>query len=69
MHIAHKIADSAFTRGLITYPGQGSIDGFVGDHIKLAPPLTIESQTLDTIVEILYEAVISVYASVSSSAS
>ena len=34
-----QVASEAFKRGLITYPGNGGVDGIHGDHILLAPPL------------------------------
>ncbi|MGO4741379.1 aspartate aminotransferase family protein [Bosea sp. 2KB_26] len=38
-----KFKQAAMERGLLTYPGGGCIDGERGDHILLAPALTISS--------------------------
>ncbi|WP_395383878.1 aminotransferase class III-fold pyridoxal phosphate-dependent enzyme [Mesorhizobium sp. UC22_110] len=37
-NVAGKIADTAFTAGLIVGAGRGGIDGVLGDHMNLAPP-------------------------------
>ena len=31
----------AFARGLLIYPGGGTVDGRAGDHILLAPPYNV----------------------------
>jgi adenosylmethionine-8-amino-7-oxononanoate aminotransferase len=48
-----KVAGQAFERGLITYPGNGGVDGIHGDHILLAPPFTIDEGQIDEMVSIL----------------
>ncbi|MCX7823060.1 MAG: aspartate aminotransferase family protein [Syntrophobacterales bacterium] len=55
--IATRIAQEAFRRGLITYPGSGGVNGSKGDHILLAPPFIIERDQIDEIVDILTEAI------------
>jgi adenosylmethionine-8-amino-7-oxononanoate aminotransferase len=50
----HAKAD-AFERGLLIYPGGGTIDGRQGDHILLAPPYNVTDQELDLIVDLLAE--------------
>ena len=49
------IANRAFEKGLITYPGGGGADGVNGDHLLLAPPLIITEKEIDTMVSILDE--------------
>jgi adenosylmethionine-8-amino-7-oxononanoate aminotransferase len=49
------IANRAFQKGLITYPGGGGADGENGDHLLLAPPLIITEKEIDTMVSILDE--------------
>ena len=44
---------NAFDRGLLIYPGGGTIDGRSGDHILLAPPYNTTHDELDLIVELL----------------
>ena len=43
----------AFERGLLIYPGGGTIDGRNGDHILLAPPYNVADDELDLIVDLL----------------
>lgn len=43
----------AFDRGLLIYPGGGTIDGRRGDHILLAPPYNVTDQELEMIVDLL----------------
>lgn len=50
-----RIANRAFEKGLITYPGGGGADGVHGDHLLLAPPLIITEKEIDTMVSILDE--------------
>jgi adenosylmethionine-8-amino-7-oxononanoate aminotransferase len=47
----------AFDRGLLIYPGGGSVDGRSGDHILLAPPYTVTDQELEVIVDLLAQTV------------
>jgi adenosylmethionine-8-amino-7-oxononanoate aminotransferase len=50
----HQRAKSdAFDRGLMIYPGGGTVDGRKGDHILLAPPYNVTDQELDMIVDLL----------------
>ncbi|WP_269476072.1 aspartate aminotransferase family protein [Billgrantia diversa] len=44
-------------RGLMVYPGTGTVDGVVGDHILLAPPYNVSCVELGQIVERLGDAV------------
>lgn len=52
-----QVANQAFEHGLITYPGNGGIDGIHGDHILLAPPFTISEAQIDELVGILHRAI------------
>ena len=47
----------AFARGLLVYPGSGTVDGHRGDHVLLAPPYNVTDTELDVIVERLGVAV------------
>lgn len=47
------IVEACFTNGLIVYPGIGTIDGFYGDHIQVAPPLVVTREQIDNIIKIL----------------
>lgn len=54
------IANRAFEKGLITYPGGGGADGIKGDHLLLAPPFIITEAQIDQMVSILDEAIIEI---------
>jgi len=45
----NKIMEACFEQGLIVYPGGGSVDGELGDHILLAPPLNITREEIDLV--------------------
>jgi adenosylmethionine-8-amino-7-oxononanoate aminotransferase len=45
----------AFARGLLIYPGGGTVDGRRGDHILLAPPYNVTDEELEIIVDLLAE--------------
>ncbi|HEY4071087.1 MAG TPA: aspartate aminotransferase family protein [Sphingomicrobium sp.] len=50
----HQRAKSeAFARGLLIYPGGGTVDGRSGDHILLAPPYNVTDDELEMIVDLL----------------
>jgi adenosylmethionine-8-amino-7-oxononanoate aminotransferase len=65
--VGPKIQHKAFDLGLAVYPGQGTVDGWTGDHILLAPPLVIEVEQITSLVNILREAVAAVMSEVVSS--
>jgi adenosylmethionine-8-amino-7-oxononanoate aminotransferase len=48
--LAARVKACAFERGLLVYPGSGTIDGRRGDHILLAPPYNVTSPELEIIV-------------------
>ena len=52
-----RIKRAALERGLACYPGGGTIDGFKGDHVLLAPPYICTPNDIEMIVERLGEAV------------
>jgi adenosylmethionine-8-amino-7-oxononanoate aminotransferase len=51
--IHQKAKAEAFARGLLIYPGGGTVDGRSGDHILLAPPYTVTEDELGMIVDLL----------------
>jgi hypothetical protein len=53
--IHHRAKAAAFERGLLIYPGGGTIDGRNGDHILLAPPYNVADQELELIVDLLVQ--------------
>lgn len=50
----------AFARGLLIYPGGGTVDGRAGDHILLAPPYNVTDGELDMIVDLLSDTLIAI---------
>jgi hypothetical protein len=60
--VNQRIKVAAFARGLMVYPGGGTVDGLRGDHVVLAPPYNASHDELDLIVERLGEAVDAVFA-------
>jgi len=57
LQIHAKIKKQAMDRGLMCYPGGGTIDGKRGNHILLAPPYIIEAEHVTEIVEKLGDSV------------
>jgi adenosylmethionine-8-amino-7-oxononanoate aminotransferase len=46
-----RLKSEAFARGLLIYPGGGTIDGRNGDHVLLAPPYNVTDDELELIVD------------------
>jgi adenosylmethionine-8-amino-7-oxononanoate aminotransferase len=51
------IKSQAMARGLMCYPGGGTLDGARGDHILLAPPFIVQDEHVARIAKVLGEAV------------
>lgn len=64
LDVGPKIQQKAFDLGLAVYPGRGTMDGWTGDHILLAPPLVIEVEQITSMVNMLREAVAAVISEV-----
>jgi adenosylmethionine-8-amino-7-oxononanoate aminotransferase len=45
-----RLTDIAFELGLIIYPRR-SINGMVGDHVMIAPPLIISASEVDEVLQ------------------
>ena len=43
--------------GVLFYPGYGSVDGLLGDHLMVAPPFIVTEGQIDAIVDCLYRAI------------
>ena len=52
-----RVKAEAMARGLIVYPGGGTIDGKRGDHVLIAPPYIVKAGDVDIIVDRLGAAV------------
>lgn len=59
-----RVKHRAFERGLLVYPGGGTVDGRCGDHILLAPPYIATEEQMDVIVDRLTESVEAALASI-----
>lgn len=46
LRFSQRFAAEAMRLGLLVYPGSGSVDGVKGDHVIIAPPLTINKEEL-----------------------
>lgn len=55
--VAAKIGASAKALGLLVYPGSGTVDGTLGDHVLLAPPYNVTDAELTEIADRLAQAV------------
>jgi adenosylmethionine-8-amino-7-oxononanoate aminotransferase len=55
--IHERAKTEAFDRGLLIYPGGGTIDGRQGDHILLAPPYNATNDDLDMILDLLADTI------------
>lgn len=51
--IHQRAKSEAFARGLLIYPGGGTVDGRSGDHILLAPAYNVTDNELEMIVDLL----------------
>ncbi len=60
-----KIKQEAMARGLICYPGGGTIDGQRGDHVLLAPPFIIQRPEVAELVDRLGASIDAAIAAVS----
>lgn len=51
-----KIQLATFDLGVAVYPGAGTVDGVVGDHVLVAPPYTVSDEELELTVKALRKA-------------
>ena len=56
MAASEEINKLAMQHGAVFYPGKGSINGYAGDHLLIAPPLTVTTEEIDEIMNILEKA-------------
>ncbi len=55
--VAATVTNEAMERGVIVYPGTGTADGILGDHILLTPPFIITEEHVDEIVSALDDSI------------
>jgi adenosylmethionine-8-amino-7-oxononanoate aminotransferase len=53
LHASERINNIAMDLGAVFYPGSGSINGYLGDHILISPPLNVTTGEIDEMVRIL----------------
>lgn len=53
VHFSREMRNEAQRLGLAIYPGTGTADGYVGDHVILAPPLNVSQEDLDILMDLL----------------
>ena len=51
LKLSARVKAEAFERGMLVYPGTGTVDGVRGDHVLLAPPYNVMDADIDVIVE------------------
>jgi adenosylmethionine-8-amino-7-oxononanoate aminotransferase len=56
-HVGQRVCDAAFERGVLFYPGSGCADGVRGDHVMVAPPYVVTEAQIDTIIQVLLQAI------------
>lgn len=49
--LKNKIMEACLDEGLVIYPGGGSVDGVRGDHILIAPPISITQDEINVLYE------------------
>ena len=55
--LAPKIQTTALDLGLMCYPSQGCADGTLGDHVLLAPAYTSTREEIETICDLITQAI------------
>jgi len=60
-HFSQSVCDNVFQRGVILYPGTGSVDGVSGDHLMIAPPFIIQETEIDEVVNTLKVSILDIY--------
>lgn len=60
IHASKRVGDATLERGMVSYPGQGTVDGVRGDHLLYTPPLIISKPQIDEMITILDESLTAV---------
>jgi adenosylmethionine-8-amino-7-oxononanoate aminotransferase len=57
LKVAERIMDACLERGLIVFPGHGTLEGTTGDHLLIGPPLVIAANQVADLLTTLEEAI------------
>lgn len=57
LKVAEQVINACMNRGLIVFPGHGTVNGVAGDHLLIGPPLTITKSQISDLLEILNESI------------
>jgi adenosylmethionine-8-amino-7-oxononanoate aminotransferase len=57
LKVAERVMDACMERGLIVFPGHGTVDGSAGDHLLIGPPLVIAAGQIAELLGILADAI------------
>jgi adenosylmethionine-8-amino-7-oxononanoate aminotransferase len=60
LKVGERVFDACMDRGLIVYPGHGTVAGTSGDHILIGPPLVVTPGQVDELLSLLREAITAV---------
>jgi adenosylmethionine-8-amino-7-oxononanoate aminotransferase len=55
--VSRRVADDLLEAGVVVYPMQGSVDGWRGDHLMIAPPFTISTPQIEMLAKALQDAI------------
>lgn len=51
LNVSKRIGEKGIKKGIVLYPGSGSFDGVLGDHVLVCPPLTISKEEMEELVD------------------
>ncbi|MFK7785887.1 MAG: aspartate aminotransferase family protein, partial [Crocinitomicaceae bacterium] len=51
LNLSKRLGEKGIEKGIVLYPGSGSFDGVLGDHVLLCPPLTISNDEMEELVD------------------
>jgi adenosylmethionine-8-amino-7-oxononanoate aminotransferase len=54
---AKRLFSELRSRGVLVYPGSGTVDGAIGDHVLIAPPFIISTDQIEWLVQQIREAI------------
>ncbi|RCK66612.1 hypothetical protein Cantr_02951 [Candida viswanathii] len=58
LNVARRIGETCMKNGVAVYPGKGTIDGTVGDHVIISPSFTITSEDIDHVVDVVSRSIV-----------